>query len=225
MRRPARLAALVALLAGLPDARAHFVLESPACVSEQNFLGDPQKSAPCGLADPGNPPVETGLVTHVQSGTTLDITIRETIFHPGHYRVLLAPSADALPDDPVVTPGATPCGSTVIDDTPELPLLADGLLVHTSALSGPQTMTVTIPADFTCDSCVLQVAEFMSDHDLNVPGGCWYHHCATLKVTVEAPPEGGNPTTPASCQCGAASLSGVLLLALARRRPRATRRD
>jgi MYXO-CTERM domain-containing protein len=28
----------------------------------------------------------------------------------------------------------------------------------------------------------LQVAQFMSDHALNNPGGCFYHHCATISI-------------------------------------------
>lgn len=212
------LATALVLVFAAPAARAHFILEEPASFSEQGILGDPQKAPPCG-DDPSQPLVETGLVTQVQSGTALEIAISEKVFHPGHYRVSLAADMDSLPPDPEVTPGTTACGSTVIETSPVLPLLADGLLVHTTGFDRTQVVNVTIPADFTCDHCVLQVSEFMSNHGLNNPGGCWYHHCAMLKVTKDPVPDGvEQPRTPGSCQCGALDLSLLALLPLLRRR-------
>jgi MYXO-CTERM domain-containing protein len=115
----------------------------------------------------------------------LTLTINETIFHPGHYRIAIANDIASLPADPPVTAtSSTPCGSTVIDPAPALPLLADGVFVHTAAFSAPQTMQIPLPAGFTCDHCVLQVVEFMSNHGLNNPGGCFYHHCAIVNVGV-----------------------------------------
>lgn len=173
-------------------AEAHFVLMSPASGTEQDALGGPQKSAPCGLTDSAGNPDEstpTGAVTMVQTGSTLTITIKETIFHPGHYRVALAQDVASLPADPLVTAGATACGSTPIAPNPTLPLLADGLLLHTSNPGGiVQTMEVQLPAGFTCTNCVLQVVQFMSNHALNNPGGCYYHHCATLTIADDAVP-------------------------------------
>ncbi len=181
---------LIALTAGA--ASAHFVLQAPAAYSEQNFAGSPQKSAPCGQDDPMDPVVPTNAVTTFQAGSTIDITIDEIITHPGHYRVSLAPSLEALPVDPPVTPGTNvDCGATTIDANPVLPVLADGELVHTSAFNGPQTMHVKLPDGMTCDHCVLQVAEFMSNHDFNNPGGCFYHHCATVSVTSGPVPDAG----------------------------------
>jgi hypothetical protein len=176
-------AAIFALtLSGAQTAHAHFTLREPACYSEQDSFGSPQKSAPCGQADPGAMAVPTGAVTAYAVGGMLTLTIDETIFHPGHYRIAIANDMASLPADPPVTPGSTPCGTTVIDPAPALPLLADGIFVHTAPFSGPQTMQIPLPAGFTCDHCVLQVVEFMSDHGLNNPGGCFYHHCATVDV-------------------------------------------
>jgi MYXO-CTERM domain-containing protein len=162
------------------DALAHFVLDEPESWRDQNVLGDPQKLGPCG--DDGTA-AETGAVTAFQTGQTITITIRETIFHPGHYRVALAVNdRSELPEPPPVTAGSTPCGSAPIMDPPVFPVLADGLLVHTSSLSGPQTIEVTLPPDVTCDHCTLQVIQFMSNHGLNNPGGCFYHHCADISI-------------------------------------------
>jgi MYXO-CTERM domain-containing protein len=174
-------------------AEAHFALQEPACYSAQNILGDPQKSEPCGQADPGNPLKETGAVTTYRAGQKITLSIKETIFHPGHYRVSLAKSIADLPKDPPVMPDMTsPCGSTPIVMSPKLPLLADGVLPHTKSFTGPQTVQIQLPADFTCTKCTLQVAQFMSNHALNNPGGCFYHHCATVTI-LPADTDGGTP--------------------------------
>jgi hypothetical protein len=167
------------------SAWAHFKLMAPAVYSQQDANGSPQKSAPCGQADPGQAVVPTNAVTTLVAGSQVTVTVDEVIFHPGHYRVALAADQASLPADPPVTAGTTPCGSTVINPAPTLPLLADGKLVHTAALNpNPQSFTVNLPAGFTCNSCVLQVVEFMSNHALNNPGGCFYHHCANVKIVA-----------------------------------------
>jgi hypothetical protein len=174
------------VLLGSAPARAHFVLQAPACYSQQDGVGSPQKSEPCGQADPTSPLVATGTVTHFQPGQTIDVTIDEKIMHPGHYRIALAADQSSLPPDPMVTAGSTPCGSAAIESSPTLPVLVDGILEHTTAFSGPQTVQVTLPAGMTCDQCVLQVVEFMSSHPLNNPGGCFYHHCANISIGASA---------------------------------------
>lgn len=162
------------------DVAAHFVMEEPAASRSQDGLGNPQKLGPCGDEAGGT---DTGEVTAFQTGQTLTITIRETIFHPGHYRIALSVNdRSELPPEPIVTPGSTPCGSAPIQDPPVFPVLADGVLVHTTPLSGPQTIDVQLPAGVTCDHCTLQVIEFMSNHPLNDPGGCYYHHCADISI-------------------------------------------
>ncbi|MBL8912888.1 MAG: hypothetical protein JNM17_19500, partial [Archangium sp.] len=175
-------------------------------------------------AENGSTP--SGVVTTFVAGQTITIKLSETIFHPGHYRVALGLTGPQdLPAEPPVDAGTTACGSAPIDPNPAFPVLADGLLVHTSALQGKQTIEVTLPADKTCTNCTLQVLEFMSNHGLNMPGGCYYHHCATINVVA---PDGGTPnpdgTTnmPSKTGCGCSSVEvaslGVAFLFLARRR-------
>src|SRR5690606_3785661 len=67
------------------DVRAHFRLVSPEAATVQNAVGDPQKAPPCGGGTDF-----TGAVTAFRPGETITITIDETVFHPGHYRVVLA---------------------------------------------------------------------------------------------------------------------------------------
>jgi hypothetical protein len=180
-------------------ASAHFKLNSPASLSEQDGLGGPQKSAPCGLSDDSataDDSTPTNQVTTLMTGSIMTVSINETIFHPGHYRVSIAQDMASLPADPVVQPGAgTPCGSTMINPSPTLPLLADGQLVHTSSFgTGTKTFQVQLPAGMTCTNCIVQVTQFMSNHILNNPGGCYYHHCATVTISDDAPATDAGPT-------------------------------
>ena len=92
--RKARIAAAVAAGAVViltpAVARAHFVLEAPPSWAEQDGQGQPQKTAPCGQADPQTAAVPTGVVTPFHAGQTITVTINETTYHPGHYRVVLS---------------------------------------------------------------------------------------------------------------------------------------
>jgi hypothetical protein len=188
---------ILAILLSSGRARAHFILQAPACYSQQDTLGLPQKSAPCGQADTGSPVMTTGAVTHFQPGDTITVTIDEVIAHPGHYRVALAADQASLPADPVVTAGTMACGTAAVENSPTLPILADGLLDHTAAFSSPQSVQVKLPAGMTCTKCTLQIVEFMSDHGLNPQGGCFYHHCADISIGAGAD-DGGSSSTDAA---------------------------
>jgi hypothetical protein len=176
-------------------AYAHFKLDSPASRSVQDGLGGPQKSSPCGLSDVtqgSDDSTPTNIVVGLKAGGTVTVSITETVTHPGHYRVALAQDMASLPPDPTVTPGTGfACGSVPIDTNPQLPVLADGLFVHTGSFNGvQQTAQVQLPPGMTCTNCVLQVIEFMSDHGLNNPGGCFYHHCSMVNITTDGPDAG-----------------------------------
>jgi hypothetical protein len=213
-----KVALVVGVLAIASPAIAHFKLVSPAASFEQDTYGSPQKSAPCGQADPNDPAVPTNAVTQLMTGQMISIEIDETIYHPGHYRVSLAETMAALPADPPVTTGATACGSTAINPSPTMPLLADGLLVHTSRFQTNQTMQVQLPAGYKCTNCVLQVTEFMSSH----AAPCYYHHCAVVTISDDPnnPPIGGDSAAPkddggcASTQGHASGLFALLVGAL-----------
>jgi hypothetical protein len=172
-----------ALLLAPAEASAHFVLRAPASWRAQDSLGSPQKAPPCG--NEGSAP-ETGIVTAFHTGDTITITIDETIYHPGHYRVALAINDQSeLPDVPPVTPGQTACGSAPIQNPPVFPVIADGVLVHSAPFGSQRSFQVTLPPGVTCERCTLQVIEFMSNHGLNNPGGCFYHHCANISISDE----------------------------------------
>jgi hypothetical protein len=170
-----RLLAL-ALWAVSSTASAHFYLDAPVSFQTQDTLGNPQKQAPCGEAG-----TASGVVVPYVAGDEVTINLHETVFHPGHYRVVLGLNGQAdLPADPAVTPGSTACGSTVIQTNPVFPLLADGQLVHTAAFTGPQTFKVKLPNTVSCAHCTLQVVEFMSSHG----APCFYHHCVDVSIAA-----------------------------------------
>lgn len=190
MRRLAILTTLTGLAVGsaaitTDNAQAHFRLEAPAVMTEQNDLGDPQKTYPCGTVDGAL----TGDITAYTAGDTVSITISEQIYHPGHYRVALATNdVSELPPDPPITP--TPqdqCASTEIMNPPVFPVLADGMLAHSGPFDGEQSFEVTLPEDVTCDNCTLQVVQYMSSHG----APCFYYHCANISIS---PAEGGDTT-------------------------------
>lgn len=209
------LVATAAFVCAPAPANAHFILKSPEASLAQDNLGSPQKAPPCGDDGSGK---ASGKITAYQSGQTITVTIDETIYHPGHYRISLGVNGPGdIPAEPVVTPGATPCGSAPIEAKPVFPVLADGVWEHTAKFSGPQSITITLPKDVTCDHCTLQILEFMSDHALNDPGGCYYHHCSDISIQAEpvlATSSGGTgpgdtSTATGSTGSGAATSSGV----------------
>ncbi|MFN0253628.1 MAG: SCE4755 family polysaccharide monooxygenase-like protein [Kofleriaceae bacterium] len=204
-----RRALAIAIVVASAPALAHFKLVSPAANLAQDNNGSPQKSAPCGQNDSGQPAVPTNAVTQLMTGQMIDIEIDETIFHPGHYRIQLAESMNLLPAQPAVTPGSTACGSLAIDPAPQMPLLADGLFVHTQRFTANQTAQVRLPAGYRCTNCVLQVAQFMTVH----AAPCFYYHCAQVTISDDPtnPPMGdtGSPMDDAAGCCSTSRGAGA----------------
>ncbi len=170
-------------------ASAHFILVSPDSWIEANVLGDPQKAAPCGTSEitAGTP---TGKVSELKGGEMLHIKIKETIYHPGFYRVALAVlDRKELPADPEAVTKDSPRGpisvSGKIDPNPKAPVLADGLFVHQAPPEkGAFWETDVKLPNINCDKCTVQIIQFMENHGLNKEGEFTYHHCADLKITA-----------------------------------------
>lgn len=177
-----------AVLSAAP-ASAHFILLTPEPWIETNMLGDPQKAAPCGTSEitKGTP---TGKITEMRGGDMLQIRIKETIYHPGYYRVALSVlDRSELPADPEATTRESQYGpisvSGKIDPAPKPPVLADGLFEHRERPK-PGTFWETeikLP-NINCEKCTFQVLQFMEEHGLNKEGDFSYHHCADLKITA-----------------------------------------
>lgn len=159
-------------------------------MTEQNDLGDPQKTYPCG-GDANA--VMTGATSTFTAGDTITITINEQVYHPGHYRVALAPNdISELPADPPITPGpGDECAMTEIMNPPVFPVIADGMLAHSEPFDGEQSFEVTLPDDVSCDNCTLQVIQYMSSHG----APCFYYHCAEVSIAPGSSGETGDPGT------------------------------
>ena len=184
----AALCASVVLLAAGP-ASAHFILLAPDAWIETNIIGDPQKAAPCGTSDITKG-VPTGKVTEMKGGDMLHIKIKESIYHPGYYRVALSVlDRSELPADPVAQTRESPRGpisvSGAIDPAPKPPVLADGLFEHRKPLAQGEfwETDVKLP-NINCEKCTVQVLQFMEEHGLNKEGEFSYHHCADVKITA-----------------------------------------
>jgi len=188
LRIAAALGAGLVVLAAPVVGSAHFILMQPNSWLQENQLGDPQKLGPCGgsTANAGTP---TGAVTPVVGGELLHIKVKETIYHPGHFRLALAVLDRAeLPADPEDVTKEGPRGpisvSGKIDPNPKPPVLVDGIWEHHVRQPAQEFETdVKIP-NINCDHCSLQVIQFMEEHGVNTDGRFTYHHCADLKVTA-----------------------------------------
>lgn len=171
------------------SAAAHFELDAPKAASATQNGG--KGPSPCG-PDTST----TDNVTEVMGGSMLELKIRETVFHPGHYRVALAINSrdeidPAKPNglkEPVVKDaqgmvldpeGPGNSSTAAIMNPPVFPVLADGLFPHTMDMD-PFEGEVAIP-NITCNSCTLQVIEFMGSHAADY----FYRHCANLKITAD----------------------------------------
>jgi len=188
LRIAAALAAGLFVTAAPMVSSAHFILEAPKSWIEENQLGDPQKLGPCGgtSKDAGMP---TGAVTPVAGGELLHIKVKETIYHPGHFRVALSVLDRAeLPADPEDVTKDGPRGpisvSAKIDPNPKPPVLVDGLWEHHERKPAEEFETDVKLPNINCDHCSLQVIQFMEQHGINPDGRFTYHHCADLKITA-----------------------------------------
>lgn len=171
---------------------AHFKLLEPASWLIEDNRGDPQKAGPCGGTnnDYGKP---SYIIGKAVGGQKLHLKVQETIYHPGHYRVALAVnSATELPLDPETTTRESDRGpwsvSAVIQNPTQIPVLADGLFVHSTRPTGPMDpweADVQLP-NINCRKCTLQVVQFMAEHAFNNPGGYSYHHCAELQIKADS---------------------------------------
>jgi hypothetical protein len=172
--------------------QAHFKLLEPASWLIEGDRGDPQKAGPCGGSntDWGKP---SYIINKAVGGGKLHLRIQETVYHPGHYRVALAVNSPTeLPLDPQTQTRDSERGpwsvSATIQNPAQIPVLADGLFVHSTGKTGempPWETDVQLP-NINCKKCTLQVVQFMAEHAFNNPGGYSYHHCAELQITADS---------------------------------------
>jgi hypothetical protein len=184
----AALAVGAAVVATPAAVSAHFILMQPASWIAENALGDPQKLGPCGGTS-ANVGMPTGIVTPVTGGEMLHIKVKETVYHPGHYRVALSVLDRAeLPPDPQDVTREGPRGpisvSGKVEANPKPPILVDGIWDHHTRQPGQEFETEVKLPNINCEHCSLQVIQFMEEHGVNPDGRFTYHHCADLKITA-----------------------------------------
>lgn len=180
----------VAALAIAGPASAHFILMAPDAWIETNQIGDPQKAAPCGTSDITKG-VPTGKITEVKGGENLHFKIKESIYHPGFYRIALSVlDRSELPKDPEPTTrdganGAKISVSGRIESNPQPPVLVDGLFLHKAPVAKDTFLETDVKMpNINCDKCTVQVIQFMENHGLNKEGEFTYHHCADVKIVA-----------------------------------------
>lgn len=184
--------AFAVLMVVMPAAAyGHFKLIEPVSWLIEGDRGDPQKAGPCGVTNNDNSK-RSNVISKAVGGQKLHLKVQEIVYHPGHYRVALTVNSPAeLPPDPETTTRDTEKGpwsvSAIIQNPPQIPVLADGLFVRSTRPTGtmePFETDVQLP-NINCKKCTLQVVQFMADHGYNNPGGYSYHHCAELEITAD----------------------------------------
>jgi hypothetical protein len=143
------------------------------------------KAGPCGV-DNDTRTTDTSRISTFEPGQRITVTWKETIDHPGHYRIAFD---DDGQDDLV-----DPSGYDDIQQSPTLPVLADGIADRSG---GNYSFEVTLP-DVECDRCTLQLIQVMTD---KAPwdGNELYYQCADIVLArsgsgnAGAPSSGGQP--------------------------------
>lgn len=173
-------------LAVAAPAFAHIELVSP------RPRYDDQKYGPCGR---GSTDKRGTKVSTYKPGTTIKVTWKETVGHPGHYRISFDPNGQSFTDP------------KSYDDRNTSPtVVMDGIKDETGYKT--YTQEITLP-DVECDKCTLQVVQVMTDKPPYGDGDDLYYQCADITLSKDAPdPEGEEPpaeepaptTTPANAK-------------------------
>jgi MYXO-CTERM domain-containing protein len=171
-----------------PEARAHGTAarDDPDVDANSNL-----KSGPCGQITSGR----TERVATYAPGQRVTVRVREENAHVSYLRVSLDLDGE---DFPLRTqfPGGPETQDVV--EAAEAALGADGLLAvvreDNDTLGFVHEIDVTLP-DATCDSCTLQVLQYMYDD----PSAPYYFQCADLVIAeanaTDAADAGGVPGT------------------------------
>jgi len=166
-------------------AAAHAVLTYPPPRSDTAI-----KDFPCGPLNS----TRGANVTTLAPGSVVTVQFKETIEHPGHYRI----SFDSDGQDFFTPPDAT--SST----EGQLNVVKDLILDLTGAVPAggrPYTVDITLP-NIECTNCTLQLIQMMTDkapYTANAdPAGAddIYYSCADIVLAANAPDAGTQTTGP-----------------------------
>jgi hypothetical protein len=159
-------------------ANAHMKLMYPPSRIIENGQGDPQKGAgPCG---PAGQSAMSKMRTKFKPGQTITVIWKETVHHPGHFRIAFDDDGEDAFKDPTTAKD--------IVDPPVMPVLKDNLFPdHTDGQM--MKADITLP-NVTCKNCTLQVIQAMTSGD----SVTMYYHCADIQL---GDGEGGTAPPPA----------------------------
>jgi MYXO-CTERM domain-containing protein len=170
--KPAALAlalapATLAVVLASATAHAHLRLESPM----PRWPDTPDdvyiKTGPCGMAGgAAGPSVDT-----FTAGDMITVSWTETIDHPGHYRISLTDQGDGAFVDPAAYDDFYSADNVLLDD-----------IEDQGGFQTPYSTMVQIPEDMSCDACVLQVIQVMTDKSPYGDGDDIYYQCADITI-------------------------------------------
>lgn len=204
-----------AVLAGgtlLPAvASAHIDIEAGG-THRTRSAGSSLKTAPCGLAGSTR---GTNVHTY-RPGATVNLSLSESVPHPGYFRI----SFDSDGDDDFVIPtgtsgehgdcgGNASCGPGKEDYCSNETVLLDKLDMHAGgAFGATYTWSVTLP-NIECDNCTLQVIQMMNDFapfhtPATYPADDIYYHCIDLVLSNDAPESTDTPVVNDGMVCNGA---------------------
>ena len=168
-----RLAFAVLLVPSL--ATAHIALDSPPPRTTS------LKAGPCGAAGS----VRGTNVATYHPGQTITVKWRETIEHPGHYRISFDTNGQHFSMPPSFTADTGPSDPLVIKD------LIPDVTGAMPAGGRPYSYDVTLP-NMECTNCTLQVIQMMTDKPPYGDGNDIYFQCADITLANNAPmPDAG----------------------------------
>ncbi len=176
------------------------------------------KTDPCG----GPEARGSGMIYTYKPGETINITIKETISHPGYFRIAF----DDDGDDGFVTPSGTigemgdcglvtdACGPGKEDYCNNETVLLDHLNLHAAAPFGTTkdwTFSVTLP-NVECANCTLQIIQMMNDlgiHGPTYPDSDIYYQCIDLVLSPSAPDVNDTPVANEGMVCAGGGMAGA----------------
>lgn len=164
-------------------------------------------------------------------GQTIRVMYRETVNHPGWYRIAFQPNGEVFSYPPA---GAGAGGFPTVDQTGMVDAATGTIILKDRIPDAPPNTTmmidVTLP-NMQCNNCTLQFTQFMTDRDTYTTddGGAVYFRCADITLTNEPTPDappammdaGPDASPPAAddgaarggCSTGSGSSLGSLLFA------------
>lgn len=196
MQKKATAVLLGALLTVASTAHAHISI-SQGGTHEARYADTDLKVAPCGRVGGRR---GDNVYTY-RPGATINLSLVETVSHPGYFRIAF----DSDGDDDFKVPSGTAgefgdcggnamCGAGREDYCNNETVLLDNLDPHEGNLLAPAktyTWSVTLP-NIECDNCTLQVMQMMNDFapfhsPASYPADDIYYNCIDIVLSNDAP--------------------------------------